>query len=57
VGPLLESLLQGDFEAVLLSPLVVALLSGDGRCSEGGDIEAYLEERVLLYLEGDHGHR
>ncbi|TNN25476.1 Tetratricopeptide repeat protein 27 [Liparis tanakae] len=56
-GPLLEALLQGDFEAVVLSPLVVALLSGDGRCSEGDDIEAYLEERVLLYLDGDQGDR
>ncbi|XP_044070278.1 tetratricopeptide repeat protein 27 [Siniperca chuatsi] len=49
-GSLLESLMEGDFEAVLLSPLVLAMLTGDGSCSEGEDIEAYLERRVLLYL-------
>ncbi|XP_059215036.1 tetratricopeptide repeat protein 27 [Centropristis striata] len=49
-GPLLASLIEGDFEAVLLSPQVLDLLSGDGSCSEGEDIEAYLEKRVLLYL-------
>ncbi|XP_042358020.1 LOW QUALITY PROTEIN: tetratricopeptide repeat protein 27 [Plectropomus leopardus] len=50
VGSLLESLMEGDFEAVLLSPQVLDLLTGDGSCSEGEDIEAYLERRVLLYL-------
>lgn len=40
----------GDFEAVLLSPQVLDLLAGDGSCSDGEDIEAYLEKRVLLYL-------
>ncbi|XP_029306440.1 tetratricopeptide repeat protein 27 [Cottoperca gobio] len=49
-GSLLELLMEGDFEAVLLSPLVLQLLTGDGSCSEGEDIEAYLEKRVLLYL-------
>ncbi|XP_070772657.1 tetratricopeptide repeat protein 27 [Enoplosus armatus] len=49
---LLESLMEGDFEAVLLSPQVLDLLAGDGSCSEGEDIEAYLERRVLLYLTG-----
>lgn len=49
-GSLLESLLEGDFEAVLLSPHVLNLLTGDGSCSEGEDIEAYLERRVLLHL-------
>ncbi|XP_034537825.1 tetratricopeptide repeat protein 27 [Notolabrus celidotus] len=50
VGSLLESLMEGDFEAVLLNHLVLDLLTGDGSCSEGEDIEAYLERRVLLYL-------
>ncbi|XP_074531171.1 tetratricopeptide repeat protein 27 [Halichoeres trimaculatus] len=50
VGSLLESLMEGDFEAVLLSPLVSDLLAGDGSCSKGEDMEAYLERRVLLYL-------
>ncbi|XP_028459462.1 tetratricopeptide repeat protein 27 isoform X2 [Perca flavescens] len=49
-GSLLESLMEGDFEAVLLSPQVLDLLAGDGSCSDGEDIEAYLEKRVLLYL-------
>ncbi|XP_071337667.1 tetratricopeptide repeat protein 27 isoform X4 [Trachinotus anak] len=51
-GSLLESLMEGDFEAVLLSPQVLDMLTGDGSCSEGEDIEAYLERRVLLYLTG-----
>uniref|UniRef100_UPI003AAC86D8 tetratricopeptide repeat protein 27 isoform X2 n=1 Tax=Centroberyx gerrardi TaxID=166262 RepID=UPI003AAC86D8 len=49
-GSLLQSLLEGDFEAVLLSPLLLDLLCGDGICSDGEDIEAYVERRVLLYL-------
>ncbi|KAM7408112.1 hypothetical protein PAMA_002003 [Pampus argenteus] len=44
--------MNGDFEAVLLSPQVLDVLPGDGSCSEGEDIEAYLERRVLLYLAG-----
>uniref|UniRef100_A0A7N6FFI2 Tetratricopeptide repeat protein 27 n=1 Tax=Anabas testudineus TaxID=64144 RepID=A0A7N6FFI2_ANATE len=52
VGSLLESLMDGNFEAVLLSPQVLHLLSGDGSFSEGEDIEAYLEKRVLLYITG-----
>ncbi|XP_068997979.1 LOW QUALITY PROTEIN: tetratricopeptide repeat protein 27 [Embiotoca jacksoni] len=51
-GSLLDSLMKGDHEAVLLSPQVTDLLSGDASCSEGEDIEAYLERRVLLYLTG-----
>lgn len=42
--------MEGDFEAVLLSHQVLDLLTGDGSCSEGEDIEAYLERRLLLYL-------
>lgn len=49
-GSLLESLMEGDFEAVLLSPQVLDLLTGDGSSSEGEDIEAYLEKQILLYL-------
>ncbi|XP_029376814.1 tetratricopeptide repeat protein 27 isoform X2 [Echeneis naucrates] len=44
--------MDGDFEGVLLSPLVLDLLTGDGSCSEGENIEAYMERRVLLYLTG-----
>lgn len=44
--------MEGDFEAVLLSPVVLDLLSGDACYSEGEEIEAYLERRVLLYLTG-----
>ncbi|CAJ1066465.1 tetratricopeptide repeat protein 27 [Xyrichtys novacula] len=50
VGSLLGSLVDGDFEAVLLSHLVLDLLTGDGSCSEDEDIEDYLERQVLLYL-------
>ena len=44
--------MEGDLEAVLLSPKVLDLLRGDGNCNEGEDIAAYLERRVLLYLTG-----
>ncbi|XP_018550209.1 tetratricopeptide repeat protein 27 isoform X2 [Lates calcarifer] len=44
--------MEGDFEAVLLSPQVLDLLTGDGSCCEGEDIEAYLERQVLHYLTG-----
>ncbi|XP_013858501.1 tetratricopeptide repeat protein 27 [Austrofundulus limnaeus] len=49
-GSLLQSLVEGDFEAVLLSPQVLDLLTGDGSCSEEEDVESYLERRLLLYL-------
>ena len=49
-GSLLDSLMEGDFEAVLLSHQVLDMLTGDGSCSEGEDIEGYLERQVLLYL-------
>ncbi|XP_045927336.1 tetratricopeptide repeat protein 27-like [Micropterus dolomieu] len=55
-GSLLESLMEGDFEAVLLNPQVLDLLTGDGSCNEGEDIEAYLERRVLLYLTCGTNH-
>uniref|UniRef100_A0A8C7FWF1 Tetratricopeptide repeat domain 27 n=1 Tax=Oncorhynchus kisutch TaxID=8019 RepID=A0A8C7FWF1_ONCKI len=48
-GPLLQSLFDGDFEAVLLSPQVLDLLGG-GDSSDGESIDAYLERRVLAYL-------
>lgn len=51
-GSLLESLMEGDFEAVLLNPQILDLLTGDGSCNEGEDIETYLERQVLLYLNG-----
>ncbi|XP_017282712.1 tetratricopeptide repeat protein 27 [Kryptolebias marmoratus] len=49
-GSLLQLLLEGDFEAVLLSPQVLDLLAGDGSCSEEEDVETYLKRRLLLYL-------
>uniref|UniRef100_A0A3B5M5R2 Tetratricopeptide repeat protein 27 n=1 Tax=Xiphophorus couchianus TaxID=32473 RepID=A0A3B5M5R2_9TELE len=36
--------------AVLLSPQVAGVLTGDGSCREGEDLEAYLERCLLLYL-------
>ncbi|XP_038816431.1 tetratricopeptide repeat protein 27 [Salvelinus namaycush] len=48
-GPLLQSLFDGDFEAVLLSPQVLDLLGG-GDGSDRESIDAYLERRVLAYL-------
>ncbi|XP_061546882.1 tetratricopeptide repeat protein 27 isoform X2 [Phycodurus eques] len=50
---LLEALMNGEFEAVLRSPQVLVLLTGDGNCDEGENIEAYLERLILLYLTGD----
>uniref|UniRef100_A0A3P8S138 Tetratricopeptide repeat protein 27 n=1 Tax=Amphiprion percula TaxID=161767 RepID=A0A3P8S138_AMPPE len=44
--------MEGDFEAVLLNPQILDLLTGEGSCNEGEDIETYLERRVLLYLNG-----
>lgn len=52
---LLESLVEGDFKAVLQSPQVLDLLAGDGTCNEGEDIEAYLERQFLLYLTSGSG--
>ncbi|XP_031434471.1 tetratricopeptide repeat protein 27 [Clupea harengus] len=49
-GPLLQSLLDGDFEAVLLSPQVLDLLGGEAEAVVGETIEAYLERKVLAYL-------
>uniref|UniRef100_A0A1A8I9L4 Tetratricopeptide repeat protein 27 n=1 Tax=Nothobranchius kuhntae TaxID=321403 RepID=A0A1A8I9L4_NOTKU len=49
-GSLLQSLLEGDFQTVLLSPPVLDLLAGDGSCSEEEDVETYLERHLLLYL-------
>ncbi|XP_061914968.1 LOW QUALITY PROTEIN: tetratricopeptide repeat protein 27 [Entelurus aequoreus] len=51
-GSLLEYLMNGDFEAVLRSTSELVLLVGDCTCSEGEDIEAYLERQILLYLDG-----
>uniref|UniRef100_A0A674P459 Tetratricopeptide repeat protein 27 n=1 Tax=Takifugu rubripes TaxID=31033 RepID=A0A674P459_TAKRU len=49
VGSLLESLMEGDFEAVLQNQHILDLLAGDGSGADE-DIEAYLEGRVSLYL-------
>ncbi|CAN9500122.1 unnamed protein product [Ophioblennius macclurei] len=51
-GALLENLIGGNFEAVLQSPQVVNLLTRDASCSEGENIEAFLERRILWYLDG-----
>lgn len=48
VGSLLESLMEGDFQAVLRNQHILDLLTGDGGGDE--DIEAYLEGRVSRYL-------
>lgn len=48
-GLLLQSLFDGDFEAVVLSPQVLDL-QGGGDCSNGEAIDAYLERLVLAYL-------
>lgn len=47
---MLESLMEGDFQAVLQNQHVLDLLSGDGSGDE--DIEAFLEGRVSRYLSG-----
>ncbi|KAJ8250597.1 hypothetical protein COCON_G00225190 [Conger conger] len=47
-GSLLESLLEGNFEGVLLSPAVLDILGGES--GSGETIEAYLERRFLAYL-------
>lgn len=47
---MLEYLLEGNFKAVLFSRPVLDLLAGDGTCTEGDDIEAFLEGRITLYL-------
>lgn len=44
--------MEGDFEAVLLSPQVLNLLSGDDGFSDGEEIESLLERRLLLYITG-----
>uniref|UniRef100_A0A3Q2Y041 Tetratricopeptide repeat protein 27 n=1 Tax=Hippocampus comes TaxID=109280 RepID=A0A3Q2Y041_HIPCM len=53
MGSLLEPLMNGDFEAVMRSPQVLALLTGDGSCHEGENIEVYLERCILFYLTDD----
>ncbi|KAJ8248502.1 hypothetical protein GJAV_G00242710 [Gymnothorax javanicus] len=47
-GVLLKSLLGGNFMGVLLSPVVLDVLSGEGEDEE--KVEAYLERRFLAYL-------
>lgn len=47
-GVLLQYVFEGDFEAALLSPQVLDLLAGDPE--EGENIEAYLERRILAYI-------
>ncbi|KAI4890698.1 hypothetical protein NFI96_019084 [Prochilodus magdalenae] len=49
-GALLQYVFEGDFEAVLLSPQVLDLLAGAPE--DGESIEAYLERRVLIYING-----
>ncbi|XP_066552747.1 tetratricopeptide repeat protein 27 [Amia ocellicauda] len=47
-GPLLQSLLEGEFQAVLCSPVVLAVLSAGGVADE--NIDVFLENMVLAYL-------
>ncbi|XP_056147912.1 tetratricopeptide repeat protein 27 [Lampris incognitus] len=49
-GPLLQVLFEGDFKAVLLSPLITNLLGGGGECVDGETVEAWLERRIQAYL-------
>lgn len=56
-GSLLRSLLEADCKAVLLSPQVKAVLTGDGSCRQEEDVEAYLERRLLEFLTGDGSHQ
>ncbi|KAM9804386.1 tetratricopeptide repeat protein 27 [Neosynchiropus ocellatus] len=49
-GSPLESLMTGDFVAVLRSPRVLDLLRGGGDSVEGEDIETFLERRIVKYL-------
>lgn len=48
--------MEGDFESVLLNPLVIDLLSGNDSYSEGEDIEVYLERRIQTYLSEGTDH-
>uniref|UniRef100_A0A8C5EVR8 Tetratricopeptide repeat protein 27 n=1 Tax=Gouania willdenowi TaxID=441366 RepID=A0A8C5EVR8_GOUWI len=50
-GSLLNSLMEGDFEGILLSPRVMSLVRADGGCKEEEGIEAYLERCILFYLK------
>lgn len=50
VSSVLESLMNGDFVAVLRSPKVLDLLMAGGDTMEGEDAEAFLERRVVKYL-------
>nr|XP_023659857.1 tetratricopeptide repeat protein 27 isoform X1 [Paramormyrops kingsleyae] len=47
-GPLFQSLLEGDFEGVLQSRIVLNLLGGESGPKE--TIESHLEKRVLAFL-------
>ncbi|XP_006638893.1 tetratricopeptide repeat protein 27 isoform X1 [Lepisosteus oculatus] len=47
-GPLLESLLEGNFESVLLSPVILDILGADRAGEE--KIDGFLEKQVLAYL-------
>uniref|UniRef100_A0A8C9SEC3 Tetratricopeptide repeat protein 27 n=1 Tax=Scleropages formosus TaxID=113540 RepID=A0A8C9SEC3_SCLFO len=49
---LLRCLMDGDFEGVLLSPIVLDIFGGDSSGEE--TIEAYLERCVLSYLSGSN---
>ncbi|KAJ0067097.1 hypothetical protein NL108_012478 [Boleophthalmus pectinirostris] len=52
VGPLLELFFEGDFRAVLQTPLVQDLLRGDGEhVEEDLDLEVHLEKRLKTYLD------
>lgn len=47
-GPLFQSLMEGDFEGVLQSHIVLNLLGGESGPKE--TIESHLEKRVLAFL-------
>ncbi|KAF7704853.1 hypothetical protein HF521_021925 [Silurus meridionalis] len=50
-GPLLKSVFEGDFEAVLLSGPVLEMLSGEPEQDE--NIELYLQRCIITYLSSN----
>ncbi|XP_051775159.1 tetratricopeptide repeat protein 27 [Erpetoichthys calabaricus] len=47
---LLQDLLDGNFESVLLNPIILDILKGD--CAPEQKIDCFVEERIRMYLTG-----
>ncbi|MBN3273532.1 TTC27 protein, partial [Polyodon spathula] len=47
-GPLLQSLLDGSFEGILLNPVILDILTAESVAEE--KIDSYLEKQILAYL-------